>query len=89
MSIEEAEFILTEAVIEQPSISSYTYISTEEINSAIDKILNELIIKNKEIENLKAKLTEQESELKLYQNNKIKNKYYLDKLLRKKQIINI
>ena len=41
MSIEEAENILNEAVITEPSISSYTYISAEEINEAINKILEE------------------------------------------------
>ena len=41
MSIDEAEYILNEAVINEPSISSYTYISAEKINQAIEKILEE------------------------------------------------
>ena len=54
MSIEEAENILNEAVITEPSISSYTYISADEINEAINKILEqknklEKIIIEKEI----------------------------------------
>ena len=41
MTIEEAESILNEVVITEPSINSYTYISAEEINEAINKILEE------------------------------------------------
>ena len=41
MSIEEAEYILSEAVISEPSIKSYTYISAEEINNAISRVLEE------------------------------------------------
>lgn len=58
MSIEEAEFILNNAVIEQPSISSYTYISTEEINIAIERLLEELILKRQEVELLQKELSE-------------------------------
>ena len=52
MSIEEAEYILNEVVIKEPSINSYTYISTEEINQAIDKLLEERLKDEKKIKEL-------------------------------------
>ena len=56
MSIEEAEYILNEAVISEPSIKSYTYISAEEINNAISRVLEEN-------ENEKNKIKELEYEI--------------------------
>ena len=56
MSIEEAEYILNEAVISEPSIKSYTYISAEEINNAISRVLEEK-------ENEKNKIKELEYEI--------------------------
>lgn len=53
MSIEEATEILNNAVITEPSIKSYIYISAEEINSAIEKLINELENKEQEIKKLK------------------------------------
>ena len=52
MSIEEAEYILNEAVISEPSISSYTYISAEEINQAINIILEERFLEKEKIKEL-------------------------------------
>ena len=53
MSIEEATEILNNAVIIEPSIKSYTYISAEEINLAIQKLMIELEEKQQEIKKLK------------------------------------
>jgi predicted transcriptional regulator len=53
MSIEEATEILNNAVITEPSIKSYTYISAEEINSAIEKLISELENKEQEIKKLR------------------------------------
>ena len=55
MSIEEAKEILNEAVITEPSIKSYNYISAEKINEAIEKIIIEFEKKEKEIKMLKEK----------------------------------
>lgn len=53
MSIEEATEILNSAVITEPSIKSYTYISAEEINLAIQRLMIELEKNQQEIKNLK------------------------------------
>lgn len=53
MSIEEATEILNNAVTTEPSIKSYTYISAEEINLAIQKLMIELEEKQQEIKKLK------------------------------------
>ncbi len=53
MSIEEATEILNNAVITEPSIKSYIYISAEEINSAIEKLISELENKEQEIKKLR------------------------------------
>ena len=63
MSIEEAENILNEAVITEPSISSYTYISAEEINKAINKILEEKIKNQNRIKELEFEILEQKNKL--------------------------
>lgn len=42
MNIEKATEVLEEAVITEPSIKSYVYISAEEINEAIDTVMKEL-----------------------------------------------
>lgn len=64
MSIEEAKEILNEVVITEPSIKSYNYISADEINMAIQKLVMELEHKESELEQLKLR------------NNK---KYYINK----------
>ena len=64
MSIEEAEYILNEVVIEQDSIESYTYISAEEINKAIYKILEEKTNYEKEINKLENIIKVQEEKIK-------------------------
>lgn len=53
MSIDEATEILNNAVITEPSIKSYIYISAEEINSAIEKLISELENKEQEIKKLR------------------------------------
>lgn len=63
MSIEEAENILNEAVITEPSISSYTYISADEINEAINKILEEKLKSQNKIKELEAQIIEQNNKL--------------------------
>lgn len=75
MSIEEAEYILNEAVISEPSIKSYTYISAEEINNAISKVLEEK-------ENEKNKVKELEYEIAI-------NKKTIEELMKQKNIIKI
>lgn len=65
MSIEEATEILNNAVITEPSIKSYTYISAEEINLAIQKLITELEEKQQEIKSLKK------------EKNSIKNKEFI------------
>lgn len=63
MSIEEAEIILNEAVISEPSINGYTYISAEEINQAIDKMLEERLREEKRIKELESIVLEQRKEM--------------------------
>ena len=77
MSIEEAEYILNEAVINEPSINSYTYISADEINLAIDKILEERIKSENKIKELEEQLIEQKNKLEIVIKEKAieKNKY--------------
>ena len=57
MSIEEAKEILNEAVITEPSVKSYNYISADEINLAIEKVINELENKENRIKELEIKST--------------------------------
>lgn len=63
MSIEEAEDILNEAVISEPSIKSYTYISAEEINTAINKILEECMNERIKIKELEVEIAEERNKL--------------------------
>lgn len=63
MSIEEAENILNEAVITEPSISSYTYISADEINEAINKILEEKLKSQNRIKELEHEILEQKNKM--------------------------
>lgn len=72
MSIEEAEYILNEVVIKEPSINSYTYISTEEINQAIDKLLEERLKDEKKIKELEEKI--------------IKERNKCEEIIRKKEL---
>ena len=74
MSIEEAEYILTEAVIEHPSINSYTYISAEEINIAINKILEEKLKNENKIKELENQIKEEKNKLE-----RIIEEYKIDK----------
>lgn len=52
MTTEEAMQILNEAVITEPSIKSYNYISAKDINEAIQQLLLELEIKEEKIKKL-------------------------------------
>lgn len=52
MGVEEATEILGEAVITEPSIKSYVYISAGEINQAIAIVLQELERKEEKIREL-------------------------------------
>lgn len=63
MSIEEAEDILNEAVISEPSIKSYTYISAEEINIAINKILEECMNERVKIKELEVEIEQERNKL--------------------------
>ena len=64
MSIEEAEYILNEAVIEEPSISSYSYISAEDINQAINKMLEVKENNEKKIKELEEDIIREKNKLK-------------------------
>ena len=59
MDIEEAIYILSEAVIDKPSIKSYEYIGAEEINMAVEVLLEELEKKEQKIKELNNLLYEQ------------------------------
>ena len=55
MTTEEAFQILNEAVITEPSIKSYNYISADDINEAIQQLMLELERKEATINSLKKK----------------------------------
>ena len=77
MSIEEAEYILNEAVISEPSIDGYTYISAEEINQAIDKMLEERLRAEKRIRELESIVLEQRKEMEnIIKTRKIEKESY-------------
>ena len=63
MSIEEAENILNEVIITEPSINSYTYISAEEINKAIDKILEQRLKEETKIKELEKEIMREKIKL--------------------------
>ena len=82
MTIEEAEDVLNEAVIDYPSITSYNYISAEEINTAIEKVLEEKLKEEimvrtlkEEINNYRNIINEKEREIEELKNRKYKNTY--------------
>ena len=82
MTIEEAEDVLNEAVIDYPSITSYNYISAEEINTAIEKVLEEKLKEEimvrtlkEEINNYRNIINEKEREIEELKNRKYKNIY--------------
>lgn len=75
MDIEEAKEILNEAVISEPSIKSYLYISAEEINQAIGTLLKTLEEKENKIVMLNELLEEQK--------NKANQRGFADTLLHK------
>lgn len=58
MDIEKATEILEDAVITEPSIKSYAYISAEDINEAINMLLKELQHKEEIIKDLNKLLAE-------------------------------
>lgn len=62
MNIEKAKEILNEVVITEPSIKSYNYISANEINMAIERIIIEIEKKDKELKKIK----EEKSKTKYY-----------------------
>lgn len=59
MDIQRATYILSEAVIDKPSIRSYEYIGAEEINMAVEVLLEELEKKEQKIKELNSLLYEQ------------------------------
>lgn len=78
MSIEEAESILNEAVISEPSIKSYTYISAEEINQAIEKLLEERLREQKRIKELENKIIEERNKFEnIIKGKELKTKRYI------------
>lgn len=90
MNIKDAEYILNEVVIDYPSVRSYNYISAEEINTAIEIVLEEIskerrIIKQLEedVINEKIKIEEiiRENETKDLKNNNYIIKY-MNKLIK-------
>ncbi len=58
MDIEDAREILNEAIISEPSTKSYIYISADDINMAIQKVLKTLQEKEAEIEKLNSVISE-------------------------------
>ncbi len=58
MNLEKATEVLNEAIITEPSIKSYMYISAGEINEAIEVILQELQKKEEKIRQLNEILNE-------------------------------
>jgi len=74
MTLEEAEYILSEVVIEEASVMSYNYISASEINEAINKILENKIKEEKKIKELEEIVLIQRKEIKTILNNKYKVK---------------
>ena len=77
MSIEEAEYILNEAVIEEPSVSSYTYISAEDINQAINKMLEVKENNEKKIKELEEDIIREKNKLKnIIKEKELKNSKY-------------
>ena len=83
MDIEEAIYILNEAVIEQPSIKSYEYIEAGQINQAIEVLLEELDKKEEKIRELNCLLCEQINlpNTKVVKNvlGKLRNAIFLEK----------
>ena len=59
MDIEQATYILSEAVIEEPSIKSYEYIGADEINKAVAVLLEELEKREQKIKELNSLIYEQ------------------------------
>ena len=59
MDIEQATYILSEAVIEEPSIKSYEYIGADEINKAVEVLLEELEKREQKIKELNNLIYEQ------------------------------
>lgn len=62
LDIEKATEVLEEAVITEPSIKSYVYISAGEINQAIEIVLQELQRKEEKIKELNQLLFEKTEE---------------------------
>ena len=88
MSIEEAEYILNEAVIIQPSISSYTYISAEEINTAINTLLESRYIEKEEIKELENNYIKEINRLNNIINEKDEEIEKYKNLSKEKRIVN-
>lgn len=61
MNIKEAENILNEVVIDYPSVRSYNYISAEEINIAIEKVLEEISKERMQIKQLEKEIKEEKT----------------------------
>ena len=59
LDIEQATYILSEAVIEEPSIKSYEYIGADEINKAVAVLLEELEKREQKIKELNSLIYEQ------------------------------
>ena len=74
MDIEQATYILSEAVIEEPSIKSYEYIGADEINKAVEVLLQELERREQKIKELNKLVYEQMSN---------QNKYTAGSILKK------
>ena len=86
MSIEEAEYVLSEAIITEPSIMSYTYISAEEINEAIDIILENKLKEETKIKELEKVVLEQAQEMENMITNKFEKENNKTQIFRKKYL---
>lgn len=90
MNIKEAEYILNEVVIDYPSVRSYNYISAEEINTAIEKVLEEMSKERIQIKQLEEEIKEEKAkfeeiirkkEIEELKNKKSKTSY-IDKVIK-------
>ena len=88
MSIEEAEYILSEVVITEPSIMSYTYISADEINEAINKILENKLREENRIKELEEIILKQAQEIENITINRLKKEENKSPILKKSYLCN-
>ena len=80
MKLEEAKEILNDVVITQPSIAGYEYIEAIQINEAIQTVLKEVYLKEKEIKVVKR---QKEKEIIEYKKEICRKDIILENMLEK------